>query len=328
MELKKIDKENSEMSFQQKYKMHTVIAMTDNAVHGDREKFLRSGIDNNRTKPIHRAELFGVLTKWIPEERAARRMKEDLFNGQHGQTSKDNIEDRKKNSKDSRLIDGEWSLPENLPGIDLDQGLARVDGNKMLYIRVLQMFVTDYTSIGHQIETALNDNELASVERLIHTVKGVAGTIGAHDLAKVALVLEQSTKKEKPIHEELAQFKEVLHLTMSSLATLSCIVQSPETTNEKKQPGDAEKITNILIELQTLLSGKNFQAKIKWRELKTVLQTVPDKKRLQLDYAISNFEFERALEILTEITYLTAGCTAAPTQTILETRASITPLPQ
>ena len=320
MEMKKNEKENSEIP--------PVIAMTDNAVHGERERFLQSGIKYYRTKPIHRAELFGVLAKWIPEERTARRMKEDLFNVRHDQASRDNIEDRKKNSKDRRQIDGECSLPENLPGIDLVQGLARVDGNTILYIRVLQLFVTDYTSIGHRIETALNDNELVSAERLVHTVKGVAGTIGAHALAQAALVLEKSTKKEKQIHEELAQFKEVLHLTMSSLATLPCIVQSPETTIEKNHPRDDEKIKNLLTELQILLSEKNFQAKSKWQELKTLLQTVPDKKSLQLDYAISNFEFERALEILTKITYLTAGCTASPKQIILGTRASTTPLPQ
>lgn len=313
LDMRNNEKENSEMSSQQKYKMLPAIAMVTNAVHDDQENFLQAGLDDYRTNSIKRDELFGVLAKWNPEDRALRRVREDLFNGRYSQARRNNIKDRKNNSKDRRQIDREYALPHNLPGIDLAQGLARVDGNTMLYTRVLQMFVTDYTSIGHRIETALNDNKLASVEGLVHTVKGVAGTIGAQGLAKAALALEKCTKKEKQIHEELAQFKEVLQLTMSSLATLPCITQSVETTNKKNQSGDDEKIANLFTELQTMLSEKNFQVESKWQQLKTLLQTVPEKKRLQLDYAISNAEFERALEILTEIIYLTAGCTAAPT---------------
>lgn len=308
MELKKNEMKNSEISFQQKQKTPPAFGIAAKSVHGNQDAFLQPALDNSKNNPTYHRDFNGIIPRQAPE----RRVEKDLFTESHDQATSNNSKDRKKDSKDSGKIDGEYLLPENIPGIDLAQGLARVDGNSMLYTRILQMFITDYTSISHRIETALNNNDLKSVKRLVHTVKGVAGTIGAQSLAKAALTLEQSTNKEKQTYEELIQFDKVLQLTISSLTTLPCIAQSPGQTNEKHPPRDNEEISNLLTELQTMLSAKNFHAESKWQELKTLLQTGPDNKILQLDYAISNFEFKPALEILSEIIYLTPGCTAAP----------------
>lgn len=316
MELKKNEMKNSEISFQQKQKTPPAFGIAANSVHGNQDKFLHPANDNSRNDPTHHNNFMGVIPRQAPK----RRVREDLFTEPHGQSTSNNSKDRKKDSKDSGKIDREYSLPENIPGIDLAQGLARVDGNSKLYTRILQMFITDYTSISRRIETALNNNDLKSVERLVHTVKGVAGTIGAQSLAKAALTLEQSTNKEEQTYEELILFDKVLQLTISSIITLPCIAQSPVPTNEKHPPRDNEKISNLLAELQTMLSAKNFHAESKWQELKALLQTGPDNKIQQLDYAITNFEFKPALEILSEIIYLTPGCTAAPKQIFLGTR--------
>ena len=299
------------MSSQRKHERLPVVAMTANALPGDREKYLQAGMDDYITKPINRTELFSVLARWIPEDRALRRVRPDLLNRRHGRDRRGDYNNRRNNPKDRREIKAEFSLPDNLPGIDLAQGLGRVEGNTMLYIRLLEMFVEDYTSIGQEIQTAIDDNDLESAARLVHTVKGVAGSIGAQRLATAAQALEESTKNEAQIDQKVAQFKEALEQILSSLATLPNIAQHLDTTDKKKHLMGDGKMLSILTELQTMLAERNFEADSKWRELQPLLHTVPDKKRYILDDAISNFEFERALEILLEIKQVNGECIVA-----------------
>jgi signal transduction histidine kinase/CheY-like chemotaxis protein len=260
-ELRNYEKKNREKTSQQKKEMTPIIAMTANAMYGDQEKYLQALMNDYITKPINQTELFGVLAKWIPEDRGTRRVRQNLFNRRHGRDRREDFDNRGHNSKDSRQVDDEhdveleYSLPDNLPGIDLKQGLARVEGNTMLYFRLLNMFVEDYASIDLKIQTAIHDNNLESVDRIVHTVKGVAGSIGAQRLAKAALSYEKSTKNGKHINEELAQFIEALQQTLTSLGTLPYMEQPSKTTYKTDQSEDDEIAEGIpLSELHSTLS--------------------------------------------------------------------------
>lgn len=85
------------------------------------------------------------------------------------------------------------SLPTHLPGIDMVAGLARLDGNLPLFLKVLTRF---RDSLGRQFETqfrearAVDDWEAAS--RHAHSLKGVAMTLGTLDLGETADELEHA----------------------------------------------------------------------------------------------------------------------------------------
>jgi CheY-like chemotaxis protein len=52
-----------------KYNAIPIVALTANAMIGDREKFLAAGCDDYLRKPLSRAELQGVLYKYLPEQK-------------------------------------------------------------------------------------------------------------------------------------------------------------------------------------------------------------------------------------------------------------------
>src|SRR6185436_8494240 len=85
---------------------------------------------------------------------------------------------------------GADDLP-TIAGIDSKDGLARVGGNRKLYVKLLRQFVEQQGPALGQIASALSAGDAVLAERIAHTLKGVAGNIGAMSIHSAAGVLEQ-----------------------------------------------------------------------------------------------------------------------------------------
>jgi HPt (histidine-containing phosphotransfer) domain-containing protein len=86
-------------------------------------------------------------------------------------------------------------VTEELPrieGLQVDDGLARVAGNKKLYLKLLRQFVVQEADAGARISACLSTGDRSTAERLAHTVKGVAGSLGAGAVQAAGGVLEKA----------------------------------------------------------------------------------------------------------------------------------------
>jgi len=81
-------------------------------------------------------------------------------------------------------------LPQAVPGIDLDEGLRRALGKEALYLRLLRKFVDGQQGFTGELRQRYAERDLATTERLAHTLKGMAGNLGANTLAAAAGALE------------------------------------------------------------------------------------------------------------------------------------------
>ena len=147
-----------------------ILAMTANAMQGDREKCIEAGMNDHVAKPINPKDLYSALIKWIPAREGI---------GQETTSSQDRIQ----------ATQVKEIMPE-LPGIDVKAGLMRVNGNKKLYRKLLCDFYKNNKNIKQEIEKIINSGDLKLAERSVHTVKGVSSTIGANGLAEVSQPLE------------------------------------------------------------------------------------------------------------------------------------------
>jgi HPt (histidine-containing phosphotransfer) domain-containing protein len=84
--------------------------------------------------------------------------------------------------------------PHALATLDSSAGLSRVGGNEKLYAKLLRQFVEQQSTAVGQITAALASGDKALAERLAHTLKGVAGNIGATQVQFAAGVLEKSIR--------------------------------------------------------------------------------------------------------------------------------------
>ncbi|MBF0118432.1 MAG: response regulator [Desulfobacterales bacterium] len=154
-----------------KYKDIPIIAMTANALKGDREKCLDAGMNDYIIKPIEPDELFNSLAKWIKSKQREKGV-----------------------NKPARDISNAVDLPENLPGIDVEAGLKRLGGNKKIFKDVLKIFKQQYANIHDRIVEELDRGNINGAEQLAHMVKGVAGNCAAKKLQLAATELDDLLK--------------------------------------------------------------------------------------------------------------------------------------
>jgi len=174
-----------------------IIAMTANAMKGDRERYMAVGMDDYVSKPIDSKELFSALRRNIPR----------LKNASTPQDEK---------------TEGRETLPVSLPGIDIEAGLKRLGGNTTLFIKVLKDFYKKYAQGADDIKDALEKNNMPLALRLTHTIKGLAGNCSASELMNSAQKLESGIKEGKTAEYEslLKGFENELHQVMEAIKAM------------------------------------------------------------------------------------------------------------
>jgi len=120
-----------------------------------------------------------------------------------------------------------------------------------LFRSLLVKFYKEYSDSTAQIKDALakEDQELGT--RLAHTVKGVAGNLGAKDLQAAGGDVEKAIKDGnlKNIDELLYTFEQNIKSIMNGLRDFVAVEEAGEEIGEK-EIGDPEKLRELVDNLQ------------------------------------------------------------------------------
>jgi len=213
-----------------------IIAMTAHAMVGDDQKSIAAGMNGHVTKPIDPEQLFTTILKWVkPNEERVQVNRPEVINDHPESDAAQPIEDE---------------LPESLPGFDLRDGLKRLQGNKMLYRKLLLNFAKDYSRVADEIRQALDSEDFDQAHSLVHNLKGLAGNLAATDLQAATVDLEKLVKgvdKKTPSSGQLnVKFSELENALNQALESAKSLGVSAEETIGKLS---AEALADIPDEL-------------------------------------------------------------------------------
>lgn len=113
---------------------------------------------------------------------------------------------------------------ESIPGLNVAVGLAHMEGDMALYLQCLLNFAHSERSAASDMASALAHQDKTAVIRRAHTVKGLAGTLGAEALQHAAKNLEFALRDDLPsdaVQTCLAAFESHLHLLVEPLSAYS-----------------------------------------------------------------------------------------------------------
>jgi HPt (histidine-containing phosphotransfer) domain-containing protein len=85
-----------------------------------------------------------------------------------------------------------------VPGLDVAQGLHFVGGRMATYLTILRMFAEQQADVAGEIRRALDADDPDTAMQVLHTAKGILGTIGAAQLHVDATALYQALREHRP----------------------------------------------------------------------------------------------------------------------------------
>ena len=164
-----------------------IIAMTANAMKGDREKCLDAGMDDFLAKPVALQELDRALKQWIPNP-SADIIQEQGMEGPPGSETEVPRDGERDSTVDSSISeDPEPILKQSV--IDELLTLGGEEGPAFL-TSVLEQFLQDAPTHLDRIHQAFNQGDPDTLMKISHTLKGSARNIGANRLGDRCYQLE------------------------------------------------------------------------------------------------------------------------------------------
>jgi CheY-like chemotaxis protein len=145
-----------------------VIAMTANAMQGDREKALAAGMDDYVSKPVKPEELGEVLGRWIPQPGTEASAPEDTDGTGAPGIATDSLD----------------------PSVLASLRQLQEDGEPDLLAELAALFLEDVPNQLEALREALEGDDALSVERIAHTLKGSCGNMGATRMATICAELQ------------------------------------------------------------------------------------------------------------------------------------------
>lgn len=259
-----------------------LLAVTANAMQGDRDRALNAGFDAHIPKPIDPTLLHQELAKHLPQSDAGLLVPD---------------------AKEQHSA----HLPTSLPDTDMEWGIKRIGGNQKLYARLLKGFHRDFQSFTYQVAHAWQSNNQQQARRLAHTLQGVAANLGAALLSSRAATLEHLIENPDT-HDIDDALQEVESMLLPLIQAIKNWDQA-QTEELSQQPVAETASTQQIVEtlLKHLQEGNPSAT-----QCLAQLHAEFDQHNALDDYTkvqtlLDDYEFDQALESLQSLPFALPG---------------------
>ncbi|ELX13686.1 multi-sensor hybrid signal transduction histidine kinase [Janthinobacterium sp. HH01] len=168
-----------------------IVAMTANAMSADRVAALDAGMVDHIGKPFDLAQLIAVILK-----HARRNGTVPVVAGGAGAAATAAAATVNASAATSATATTAGAVPLPEAGINSAAALKRLGGLHSVYLMALRSFVGEAGQLSGQLQAARTDGNVGAALPLLHTLKGLAGTVGADRLAGLSQLAELALKAD------------------------------------------------------------------------------------------------------------------------------------
>ncbi len=271
----------------QRFATLPILAMTANATRNAREMCFAAGMNDYISKPIDFNQLFIMMARWInPKPGLVQAVVENQPTHQSGA-----------------------GLP-SIPCLDLHQAMRRMGGNVHLIRKMIGRFAETQADVMLRINAAFAVGDMSTVRREIHTVKGLAGNIGAVQLVALSMELEAMLlhPQAESLPALLNDWEQELGMVIAQIgkatgpeldAPAPVVDISAESAAAAAAVLDKAALASQFAQLATLLENNDTRAgKLVDSVAATLYGLGQGNAVRQMNGLITQYEFEQALETL------------------------------
>jgi len=256
-----------------------IIALTAHAFAEERQRTQDAGMNDHVAKPIEPRELMEAICRQLPH-----------------------LPELRENARGTGADISDVATVMDIPGIDTAGGVRRVGGKVKLYLEVLSKFRDGQYDAAERITAALHSGDRQGAERIAHSLKGLAGTIGAKELQEAALAVERELHRGSEPGMSLDQMAAALRVIMITLeSSLGKGTASP--VQIVTTPISPEDLGPLLKKLEQYVLDSDSEAADFLAECRQQLIAAVAKEELVvcLEKNIADYEFDEALTTLQTI---------------------------
>lgn len=274
-----------------------ILAMTANAFEEDRRKCIAAGMNDHLVKPVEPEMLYRCLIKWLPV-RKSQPEKKVMLQG-------DSAIDRRKHLAATPEERNRLKFLRQVDGLNVESGLKILGGDISLYLRLIQQFGRKCQVDASGILKQAKEKDYQHMIQKIHSIKGVAGNLGAMKIQEQAAELEQAVRnrtEKDPLEAQLNNFIE-------EISGFANVLPKERLSSENQHHDEADRgqIDMILNRLIKLLEKNDTEAYDLFEEHKDLLLLTLAEAGVDLERQIHQFDYRDALKTLKSISLSRLG---------------------
>jgi len=257
-----------------------IVAMTADVMPEVKKQCIDAGMWDIIHKPIDLQEIAQAIIHW------SRKPEKTTFVKQVSTMSTDNNE-----TKDIPI--------EKIKGLNVEQGLSRVNNNKKLYIQILQKFISNTLSFKEEMNELVQNKEADELKARLHSLKGVTGNLAATQLYGEFIEAEKAFTHSIP--------EDALYRLDKLNSLLDTFRKSVLSVIGEAESGDKKKVEEI--NFQTLIpeleSMKQYFEEDDAEGVEIFNDLYPKlfdrTETMALKKAVDQYDFDKAAEITATI---------------------------
>nr|CRH04636.1 putative Histidine kinase with PAS sensor domain, response regulator receiver domain and Hpt domain [Candidatus Magnetococcus massalia] len=270
-----------------------IIAMTANAMNQDVAACKAAGMVAHVAKPIDVSQMFTTLGLWVPPKLTPSTLA----------VTETEMAELASSQPAEQTLQAQW--PESLPGLDIADGLKRLNQNAKLYRQLLGNLREEFAGSGETLRILLAKESFDAATSMAHAVKGLAGNLAAKELHEVAGKLEDLSRLNEGTKARQMQlrYQAALQQVVSSIEQLMGMGVEPPSATKEGEALEPQVISEVLKqqleEIVALLQEMDMEAEEKLAELLPELQACGYGEQAEaLNKLVTNLEFEPAAQML------------------------------